>query len=370
MKAILLKENFQKAVIQANKIISQKPQLPILSTILLEAKKTEIIINATNLELSLIIQIPGKIEEEGKICLPAKTLQEIVYSLPPENITITQKQDLFNLICGKNKISINAIKPDEYPTLPQPSQNSKKWQIKTTDWQKLCQQVVFSASTDETRPVLTGIKIISDENKLLAVATDGYRLSQKKLKGKYELKGEIIIPAKALSELSRIIHEEEIIIIDVDKKQNQVIFQCGQSKLISRLLEGEFPEFSKIIPSATLIEAVVDREGFNQALKIASVFARESANIIKLKIEKSKCKISANAPQVGQNETELDVQFKGEELEIAFNYRFVQDFLNSIEEDQIVMKFNGPLSPVIFQPVKDDSYLHIIMPVRLQQATE
>jgi DNA polymerase-3 subunit beta len=367
MKVILLQENFQKAVNQASKIINQKNQLAILSNLLLETTETDLIICSTNLETSLVIKIPAKIEEKGKICVPAKTLQEIVYSLKPEKITLEQKNHILEIICDQSRVKINSLSAKEYPNIPREELGQKKGKLSAAELLKICRQVAFAASIDESRPVLTGVIIKEDEKGTEAAATDGYRLSQKKMKTNLGLKEEVIIPARSIIEFSRMIEPETSLDLIIDKKKNQIIFKNDQVQLISRLLEGEFPSFSKIIPGSLTTEISLDKENFLQALKIASVFARESANIIKFRTKNQKLKISANAPQVGENETELEAEIKGEEAEIAFNYRFVQDFLNSINEDQLIIKISGSLSPAIFQPLKDHSYLHIIMPVRLQQ---
>ncbi len=371
MKVSLLQENLQKAVSFVSKIVNSKAQIPVLSNILLEAEKTKFSLSSTNLEISFNIQIPSKIEKQGRITLPAKSFLEIVSSLPAQTVVLEQQKDSVSISCAGVKAKLKGLPAKEFPSIPSPSKKSGFWEVKAEDFIKSCSQVCFAASSDETRPVLAGTRLRGlSGGKMEMVATDGYRLSRKLLTGGFKKGQSLIVPVKALEEISRSTKEGEKVKIFFQKKENQAVFVFQQSRVVVRLIEGELPSFEKIIAREFQTEVLVDKEALRRALKIAAVFARESANIVRFKIQRSKLKVSANAPQLGENETEVEVKTKGEETEIAFNFRFVSELLNAIGEETVCLKLNGGLSPAAFVSAKDASFLHIIMPVRVQKAQE
>jgi DNA polymerase-3 subunit beta len=371
MRITILQENLQKAILLASHFVANKIQLPILENILLQANKTTLSFSATNLESSIVIQQAAKIEKEGKICLPAKTLQEIVPSLSQDKVLIEQNQEKISLKCGRTFVEIKGVDATEFPAIPQAGKQDCVWVIKGKDLEKICSQVAFAAAADESRPVLAGVRIKAFKKGVELVATDGYRLSKKNIGGEPRKEEEMfVVPAKIMLEAARILAKEaEKVSFCFEKKQNQLIISSGDIYIVSRLIDGEFPPFSKIVPSSFQTTVSVDREEMVRALKIASVFSRESSNIVRFKAQDSKIKISANAPLVGENESEIDAKIEGEEVEIAFNFRFVLELLNAIEQDQIKIKFNGSLSPAVFEPVGDKNFFHLIMPVRLQTPT-
>ncbi len=370
MKFQLLQENLNNILSLITKIVSAKVDLPILANILVTAEKNQLIFSATNLEMSMIIKITAQVEKTGKLALPAKTFQEVVLSLPPGKITLEQEQEKVKIICKKTFVQINGFSSEEFPLIPQIKPSTESWKIKGKFLKKICSQVAFAAATDESRPVLQSVLFRPEKEQLLVVATDGYRLSKKELKGSFKEDAELLIPARTLLEMGRILSEEdqEIVIVP-DKKQQQVTFLTKEVQLISRLIEGNFPDFEKILPTSFQTEVILDKEELERALKTASIFARESANIIKFKIQNTKFKISADAAQVGENETELTAKIKGEAMEIAFNFRFIQDFLNAVEDEEIILKVNDSLSPAVFTSQKTTRFLHLIMPVRIQTSS-
>jgi len=376
MKVIILQENLNQGLTICSRFVAPRPQLPILANILLKTEKGRLKLSATDLEMGVNIWVGGKIEKEGEITISAKTVNEFVASLPPEKVNLELKEN--NLIVSStfSKSVFPTIAAADFPKIPGfPKKTALSMSLSL--FSQSVAQVAFAAATDEGRPVLTGVLLKPKDKGFSLVATDGYRLSVKKVgSGKWEAGSGIIIPAKALIEASRVKggegekegkeKKDGTLQIGLTEKQNQVVFALPDLELSSRLIEGEFPDFEKIIPTETKTTIIFDREEFLRAVRIASIFARESANIVKLKIEKGKLKISANAPQVGENESIIDVKIKGEEQEIAFNFRFLLDFLNSISSEQVTLEMTGALNPGVFKPLSDDSFLHIIMPVRVQ----
>jgi len=375
MKVSLLQENLNKGLAIVNKFVSTKIQLPVLANIFISAKNGKLKLSATNLETGINLWLAAKIDEEGEITIPAKIISEFVASLPQDKVVLKKIDSKLEINCRSYKASFNSIAASEFP--PIISLKNKKNQLdyktiilKKDLFIKAVNQIGFTAAIDESRPTLTGIKIDFLANKLQLVATDGYRLGLKTITLPQKLDEQsLIIPAKALLEVARVYlqNEEEELKLALIKKENQVIFSLGEVEIITRLLEGEYPDFQKIIPLTSTTEIILNKEEFQRAVKTASLFAKDSANIVRLKIKDQKLKISANSPEVGENEVELEIKQKGEDSQVAFNCRFLQDYLNSLEAEELILESSGPLKPGVFKPVNDASFLHLIMPVRLQE---
>jgi len=377
MKTSILQENLNKGFSITSRIINSKTTLPILNNILLSTEEGKLKLTATNLETGINIWLPAKKEKKGKFTVPAKDLTEFVSSLGAGKIQLEEKQEKLQMTSGVYKAVFNGMSAAEFPKVPSlrdkdlSSKKMKKFELDAKDFIKAVNHVCFSAAIDETRPVLTGVRLSSDKDKLQFVATDGYRLSLKKIKLEKKIDIPVlIIPAKTLMEIARIISGEGTVKklkIAIIKEAKQIIFSFNEIEVVARLIEGEFPDFTKIIPEKGESKIIIDKEDFDKAIKSSSIFARRSANIIKLKFENKSLKITANAPEVGKNEVELAVKFQGEKTQIAFNYRFLQDFAASFDKDVFTLEISGALKPGLFKAEKDDSFLHVIMPVRLQE---
>ncbi len=379
MKVIILQENLTKGLNIVSRVIGGKTNLPILENILISAKEEgKLKLTATNLETSINIFLPAKIEKKGDFALPAKDINEFIASLPAETITLEKDKEKLKVSLGKHKATFNGVSTTDFPQVLSLANMKKpvKFSLGAKTFVQALKKVCFSAAVDETRPVLTGVRLGFTNDGLQMVATDGYRLSLKKikLKNKIEKIPVLIIPARALMELEKIIdfkeEEEEKIDLAITQDNNQILISFKNIEILSRLIEGEFPDFNKIVPEKGETKVVVDTQEFNQAIKAASVFARRSANIIKLQIKNDKLTISANAPEIGGNEVELDVKQEGKEVKIAFNFRFLQEFLNTIEKDSFYLELTGSLRPALFKEQDGLSGLHVIMPVRLQEAKQ
>jgi len=375
MKVSILQENLAKGLSIVGKFVSSKAQLPILENILLVAETGSLKLSTTNLETGINLWLPAKIEKAGRITILAKIIVEFISSLPADKVFLELNQDKLEITCRNYKASFNGISASEFPAIPslknkKPTKKTEKFSLNTKTFINAINQMVFTAASDEARPILTGIKLEFLKNKLILSATDGYRLSSKEIELKTGIKPQtLIIPASALAELSRICSQEEkgedkIILA---KEENQIIFSYNQTEIITRLIEGEFPDFSKIIPQDNETKITVNKEELFKAIKTASILAKDSANIVKLKIKDSSLEIMADAPEVGQNIIKLEIKKQGKDGEIAFNYRFLQEYLNIIDEKEILLEINGSLKPGVFKFIKDSSFLHIIMPVRIQE---
>ena len=371
MKTEILQENLARAVSTTAGIISSSPQLPILGNIFIKAQKTGLLFIGTNLETTISFFVPAKVKEEGEITVPAKTLVELVTTLRPGKIQLSRKGNEVLVSHKEGEIRLSSLSADDFPikslTLDK-KKKPKKIILPGGELLSLLKRVVFAAATDSSRPVLSGVLFKKDKQRLSLVATDGYRLSlaknDKPLKG--ALKKDIVVPVGALRELEKSLTTDGDVEFFLNREGTQVFFSQNNFILGARLVEGEFPDFAKIIPSSQQAEVVVDREEMISALKTMAIFARESANIVCLKTGKD-LTLMARAVQVGEGDFKLkNAQVKGEEMTIAFNFRFLLDGLGAFGKERVVMAFSSSLAPVKFTSQKDTSFLHIVMPIRLQ----
>jgi DNA polymerase-3 subunit beta len=368
----ILQENLERAVNTTVRFASQKAQLPILGNILISTQKSKIYISSTNLEISASVAIGAKIEEEGEISVPAKVISELISNLPKETITLSSEKEQLKISTSGFSSTVLGMNSTDFPKVPNSLSKDKIINLSKEEITKAMSQVVFATSVDETRPILTGVLFVFEKNSLSLVATDGFRLSRKKIQLKIEDKTpeDVVIPKGILGELGRINFEGEEILFDLQEKEKQAIFGVGETILTSRLLEGEYPDFEKIIPKTSNLKILLDKEEFLRAVKLASIFVRESANVISIKVLKDSIKISGESGSSGSQETKVHakVDYSGElaePFEIAFNYRYIEDFLHSVAGEEVKMEFSGVTSPGIFTDTSDPNYLHLIMPVKV-----
>lgn len=370
MKLQVLQENLEKAVSITSRFASVKAQLPVLGNILLSAQKNKIFVSSTNLEISASVHVGAKIEEEGEVSVPAKVISELVANLPKETITLAADKEQLKVSAQGFSSTVLGMNSSDFPKIPSTVSKEKAVTLSHEELVKALGQVVFATSTDETRPILTGVLFLFGKNLLSLVATDGFRLSRKTLpvRSGSEKRESIVIPKAVLNELLRTVPEDAEVLFDLQDKEKQAIFGVGDVILTSRLLEGEYPDFEKIIPKSSSVKILLDKEELLRAVKLASIFARESANIVKVKVLKDSVKISAESGQAGNQETTVEARVESGEkdFEIAFNYRFLEDFLHSVPGEEVKMEFSGASSAGIFTDTSDSTYLHLIMPVKVQ----
>ena len=369
MKVSLLSENLQKKIIFLNHAVSTRGQLPILSNFLIEAKKGILSIKATDLEIGININIPAKIEEEGVVAIPAKTFSELISIIPSGKINLCLKKEGLELLGEKIKTYFQVSPSEDFPKLYE-NIGEEIITIKKEMVDREFPKIVFAASTDTARPALSGVLTREEKGKLLFVATDGYRLSLKKYTMDAKEKPvdtiSLLVPSRVIKELVLMSKEEGVIKIYGSKQSNQIIFLQNETTLVGRLIEAEFPAFEKIIPTTFSTKIVFEREDLQKAVKVCFLFAREAANIVRLSVRKDKAIVSSNTPSVGENTVEVDVKTTGEEAEIAFNARYLLDLFSNINDETMSFEMTGPLSPGVFKIDKDESFLHLIMPIRVQ----
>lgn len=368
MKLQVLQENLSKALVDASRFASIKAQLPVLGNIALSAKKTKLLISSTNLEISIATSIGAKVEEDGDITIPAKTITEAISNLPSGPVALESEKEQLKIKSQNFSLNTLGMNSSDFPSIPTSLDEKDSLVFSKEEFLSALSSVIFATSQDETRPVLTGVLFIFDKDSLVLVATDGFRLSQRKIKldeqkGKLDI-DRLILPKSVLSEITRLSKEE--ILFSYKKSDNQVLFGIGDSVVSSRVLEGSFPDFDKIIPKSSNTKILLDKEELLRAVKLASIFARDSANVVKLEVKKGVLSLSSESHTSGSQKGGVDAKVEGEDIEIAFNYRFLEDYLNSVKGDEVKIEFSGSNAPGVFTDTEDSDYLHLIMPVRIQ----
>lgn len=367
MNVSILQENLLKALIKTGRIISPKTQLPIMQNVLLSASDSHFSLTSTSLELTEIATSPAKIEKDGGICVPSRLFTDLVTSLPQDTVQLVAKEGQLHIRCGGVNASIPGSPASEFPPVsPLPKKTGLKLEKQVL--LAALSGVLFAAATDEGRPLLTGIKLTKKEGGVVVVATDGYRLSLKNLSIEPSGDLDIVVPARALAEVAKVSGEEkDVSSITMEQSEDgTLVFTVGDTEIHTRAIAGEYPDIEKIIPKNHNTRVLVDTVGLARAVKSAAVFARDNANILRFHIENQSVIVSANTPQVGENHVEVEAKVDGDGGDIAFNSRFLVEFLNGFSGEEVLFEMTGSLNPGVFKSPKDESYLHIIMPVRVQ----
>lgn len=368
MKIQISAEQLQKKLPYINHAVSLRSQLPILLNLLLEAKEGKLSISATDLEIGIKLEIFGNVEEDGEITVPARVFSELIASLPSsETITLQTIGTGMEISSKRTTSTLQAISADEFPSLYE----EKGETIAVLGRQSVVDNfsmVIFAADIGTIKPQLAGMMVQKEENGFLLVATDGYRLSLKHLfqEGGLVEEKHLLIPARVIKEACNM-KEDGDITISVSKKNNQVLFAQKETTLVGRLIESEFPNYEKIIPTDRATTVTFSKTDMQKAVKTCSIFARETANIIKFALISGMVVVSANTPSLGENKVEVEAQLSGEENEIAFNAKYLLDLFANVEAEEFVLEMTGPLNPGVFKIAGDDSFLHIIMPIKVQE---
>lgn len=394
MKVSCLQENLAKGLAIVGRAVAARSTLPVLGNILIATDNGRLKLAATNLEIGITHWIGAKVETEGAITVPARQLTDYVNSLPPDRIDIelnTRTQTL-HMKCARFDANIKGVEASEFPVIPTVGDETKI-SVEPDVLREMIEQAAFSAATDDSRPVLTGILAKFDKsadpakgNSLTFAAADGFRLSVRNaiLGSTLEAPLTVIIPARALIEVSRITgDQEEPIQIAVTENRSQIMFHLATTDVVSQLLDGNFPDYNQILPKAFTTRTVVNTSDLQSAVRAAAVFARDASNIVRLNIQPvasagsemppeaavgsgaGKVVVAATSAETGDNVGEIDAQVNGDPVEIAFNARFLGDVLNVLHAPQVLLETNSPASPGVFKPVGRDDFTHVIMPMHI-----
>ncbi len=361
MKLQITQENLNKALNNVARVASSRNTLPILSNILIKTVDNRVCIAATNLNIAITHYIGSKVSEAGAITVPARLMQDFVSSLSPGVINIVVDETKLHIKTDSFNSTINGIPADDYPVMPQIN-NGKTWNVPSGVLKKALSQVVVAASNDETRPVLTGVYLHTYNNNLYVVATDSYRLAEKKV---LPIKEDVslLIPVTAIQDLLRIIGDDDQP-VSVTHDDQQVLFNVGDIELITRLIDGAYPDYRKLIPASFKTTAYINKNELQNITKVSSLFARESAGSVTINVDESEKEISIQsiASQLGENTAKAKAEVQGEGS-ITLNSRYILDALNVIPDSKVTVSFNSKLEPCVIKGDEKD-YTHIIMPLK------
>ncbi|MCI0550179.1 MAG: DNA polymerase III subunit beta [Anaerolineae bacterium] len=376
MKVTILQENLARGLGVVAKAVSPRSTLPVLANILIASDEGRLRLSATNLEMGITCWIPARIEEEGSTTVPARTFSDLVSTLPGDQVLLrldAQTQTL-NVRGGTSTNDIKCIDSQEFPPLPVPDFDGAV-QLNSGDFREMIHQVVFAASSDEARPVLMGVLVQVDKDKLTMAAADGFRLSVRKavLSTPSVVPLSSIVPAQALKELARVATDaEEPIYMVLPKGRGQVVFRVKDVEIVSQLIDGTFPDYQQIIPRSYKSRTLVSTSSLLKACKQAEIFAREGSNVARFNIktaqgemQPSEVEISATSEETGKNETIVEATVDGGGLLIAFNVKFLREALEVIRTPNVALETSAPNAPGVVKPVGDDQFLHVIMPMHL-----
>lgn len=362
MKLKVTQENLNKALSLVARVASTRGTLPILSNVLLKIEGNRLHVSATNLDIAISCELGAQVQSEGSLTVPARLLQDFVGSLPAGVIELEQDEQRLKVTTESYKSVINGVSAEEFPVMPA-IDSGTSWTISGPLLKKALQQVLIAASNDESRPVLTGVYFHEVDGVLFAAATDSYRLAEKRLMEIKE-KIQLLIPATALHDVLRIINDFDGDIAIVHDDQ-QVQFRAGDVELVARLIEGNYPDYRKLIPASFATTATMPRAELVNITKVSSLFARESAGSIVVSVDEPSESIwmHAVASQLGENNATVKVDAKGSGS-ITLNSRYLLDALQVMEAKTVQVGFNGKLEAVMLNSTEADDYLHIIMPLK------
>ena len=379
MKVIVQQQQLAHGVNVVSRAVTSRSTLPVLSNILIKTDEGRLRLSATNLELGISAWLGAKVSEDGGLTVPSRTFSDLVTNLPNEDVilTVDERTQSLNVKCGTLNTDIKGISADEFPPMPTPDDESAI-PLNVENFKEMIQRVAFAASTEDTRPNLTGVHMSFQGDVLEMAATDGYRISISKaaIGHKPAQNLEALIPARALSELSRIaVNGDETLLMSFPAGRGQVIFHLKDAELVSQLIEGNFPNYTAIIPSTFKTRTVLNTAQLLKACKQTEIIAREGSYIARLDIQPEagstgsgpQMEISATSEQTGSSEVIVDASVDGVPLLISFNIRFLREALEVIKTANVLLETNAANTPGMLRPVGDDSFRHIIMPMNVNR---
>lgn len=375
MKVVLTRGDLLKGISTVQSAVASKNTMPILANILLEARDKKLELVATDLDMGIRCSVQAEVVDKGSITINAKKLSDIVRELPEASVDLEiDDNHKMILVCQKSNFKVHGLPKDDFPILPEVKKD-KVFKVKGSLLQEMIHKTIFAVSTDETRYVLNGVFFQAEGGKIRMVATDGHRLAfiQKKLEGKADEKCNVIIPTKTLNELSKVISDiskgkeekENDLVVEITATDNQIKFVAGGVEIVSRLIEGQFPNYEQVIPKESDKKLEASTADLSAATRRVAILTSEKSNSIRYQAKGGKLLISSKTPDMGEAKEEMDVNYKGEEIGIAYNAKYVLDVLKNVGTDTVSIELTQPLSPGILRPKGDSDYLCVIMPMRV-----
>lgn len=379
MQLAVLQENLKNALAAVMPAVASKSTLPVLSTIRFTADEHRLTLTATNLELAITVQCGAKIDKPGAVCVPAKLLQELINGFPNDRIDLSLDKYTLTLRAGRYQTTIKCIEADEFPVIPVVTSRAE---LPLALLRQAASHVALAAEVNGTRPVLGGVHVVLN-GVARYEAADGYRLAQldQALEGSIDPMIDVIIPAKALATVAKAFKGQEDAPVRIGTSQSggdafgpasQLLFDVGNVQVVTRLIDGKFPDMERVIPTSYATRIIVEAREFKQALAIAEVYASQSSNIVKFQatsggeLAPGRLTLSANAAEVGDSQITLDGMIDGGDCAIALNVNYVAQALGCIDTPQVAIELKSPQAPAVFRPVGADGYLHIVMPMTVR----
>jgi DNA polymerase-3 subunit beta len=364
-----MQENLARGLQVVTRAVSTRSTLPVLNNVLLRTEDGGLKLTATNLEIGMTYWVPGKVDTAGSVTVPARLLTDIVAGLPAnERVDLElQAQETLHIQAGRFETRVKGIDAEEFPAIPTSGERPTT-RVPQNVLRQALGEVTFAAAVDEARPILTGVLARFEGNKLTLAAADNYRIAVKTLTVLDPVdETSVVVPARSFHELSRVLSDiADPVDIVLSPSRNQILFHIEGFDLVSRLIDGQFPNYQQVLPKSFTTKATVDRDQLLAAVRLASLIASSSANIVKLHVGKdAEIGVSVSAAaDVGDNKSDVEANVEGDGTTIAFNARYLVDVLANVAADQFSIELNGPLSPSVFRPVGDEHYVHVVMPVK------
>jgi DNA polymerase-3 subunit beta len=380
MKVSCPQENLARGLAVVRPAVATRTTLPITQNVLLATDGGRLKLAATDLEIALSCWLDGTIDEEGTTTVPARLLFDFVNSLPSDRIQLhlPARSRTLRLSCARNEATMGSMDADDFPPIPL-VQSDAGIRIDRQSLKTAIAHVAFAAATDDSRPVLTGVHFLLEGNELTLAAADGFRLAVYHLEVADAVpeRIEIVVPARALNELGRLLSDDERPIeMMVNPNRSSVLFRVEnkdyEAEMVAQLKQGPFPNYGQLIPKSFQTRATVDAREFLRETKIAAIFARDGSGIVRLQLQPGeeltpgRLAVSARAEEVGDNNGEIDAAVEGEGGKIAFNSKYLQDVLNVLADGKVALEMQGPSQPGVIRPIGSESYVHVVMPMFVQ----
>ena len=364
MKFICEKHKLQDGIMIVQKAITGKTTMPILEGIYIKADSNGLTLIGSDMDLSIETKVEAQVENEGSIVIDSKIFGEIIRKLPDTNVSIEiLENDTVQITCEKSVFNVVYMNPDEYPELPKVDQD-KKVKVPQNILRNMIKSTSFAIAQDETRPILQGVLFELKDKKLNLVALDGYRLAIKSEFLDNDFDVEVVIPGKTLNEVSKIMEDSDDE-VEITFTNNHILFNLNSTKIISRLLEGNFVNYNSLLPQEYKILINLDREELQNGIERASLMAKEgNINLIKLEILEDTMVITSNS-QLGKVREEVAINLQGEPMQIAFNSKYLLDVLKSMEDNSVLLEMTSSVTPCVIKGKDDNSYKYLVLPVRL-----
>lgn len=369
VKLSVMQENLARGLQVVSRAVSSRSTLPVLANVLLRTEDAGLKLTATNLEIGITSWVAGKVDGEGTLTVPARLFSDLVAGLPSgERIDIEANgATALRVKAGRFQTQLRGIDAEEFPVIPSPGERPTT-RVSQKELRRALSEVVFAAASDEARPILTGVLTRLSGDKLTLAAADNYRIAVRSLQVNDPVEDtSLVVPARSYAELMRVMTDtDDPVEIMLASAKSQILFHVGDVDIVSRLIDGQFPNYQQVLPTSHSTKAVVERDELLKAVRISALIASSAANVIRLRLgdEGAGTITIAAAADVGEAQAEVEAAIEGEPVQIAFNARYLQEALQNLDHDQLSVEFSGPLSPGVIRPTTEEDYVHVIMPVR------